>query len=275
MSADREADQDMTHRDIALLLADAADGVEVGTAPTQAVVRGGRRRRARRWAVAAAAALAIVGTTGTVALAGLPGGGGGKAEPAVTRSSAPLPDVFQNKPHRTELASGTEDGKDWEVFVDVWDAPRDKAQAEAQLTAMAEYKGEWPASVRTAADLVGKRTYFVQRDYEGDTSVVIENSLPEGDANVSTDMDSGALGLSPQDKPQRLVIGRIAKTALEVTCDWKDGTSTVLHRVSGPEADGRLKQGIRSAEGSPDRWFVCLAPKGTAYKDARVTGLDQ
>lgn len=275
MSADREADQDMTHRDIALLLADAADGVEVDIAPTQAVVRGGRRRRARRWAVAAAAALAIVGTTGTVALAGLPGGGGGRAEPAVTRSSAPLPDVFQNKPHRTELASGTEDGKDWEVFVDVWDAPRDKAQAEAQLTAMGEYRGEWPGSVRTAADLVGKRTYFVQRSYDGDTSVVIENSLPARDASVSTDMGVTGQGLSPQAKPLRLVIGQVAKTALEVTCDWKDGTSAVLHRVSDPEADGSLKQGIRSVEGSPDRWFVCVAPKGTAFKNARVTGLDQ
>lgn len=273
MSADREADQDMTHRDIALLLADAADGVEVGIAPTQAVVRGGRRRRARRWAVAAAAALAIVGTTGTVALAGLPGGGG-RVEPSAPRPSA-TPDTLRYQPHRTELASGTEDGKDWEVYVDVWDAPRDKAQAEAQLTAMGEYKGEWPASVRTAADLVGKSTFFVQRGYEGDTSVVIENSVPEGDANVSTDMESGGLGLSPQAKSLRLVIGRIAKTALEVTCDWKDGTSTVLHRVSGPETDGTLKQGIRSAEGSPDRWFVCVAPKGTVYKDARVTGLDQ
>lgn len=275
MSADREPDQDMTHRDIALLLADVADGVDVGIAPTQAVIRGGRRRRARRWAVAAAAALAIVGTTGTVALAGLPGGDGGRAEPAATRSSAPSPDAFHAEPRRTELASGTEDGKDWQVFVDMWDAPRDKAQAEAQLTAMGEYKGEWPASVRTAADLVGKRTYFVQRSYQGDTSVVIENSLPERDVNVSTDMESAGLGLSPQAKPLRLVVGRIARTALEVTCDWKDGTSTVLHRVSGREADGSLKQGIRSAEGSPDRWFVCVAPKGTAYANARVTGLDQ
>ncbi|MEV0476818.1 hypothetical protein AB0I50_44310 [Streptomyces prunicolor] len=58
MSADRETNQTMTDRDIALLLADAADEVEIGIAPYQAVIRGGRRRRARRWALATATALA-------------------------------------------------------------------------------------------------------------------------------------------------------------------------------------------------------------------------
>ncbi|MER5828915.1 hypothetical protein ABT086_43740, partial [Streptomyces mirabilis] len=70
MSADRETNHDMTHRDIAFLLADAADEAEIGIAPYQAVVRGGRRRKARRWALAAAAALVIAGSTGTLALAG-------------------------------------------------------------------------------------------------------------------------------------------------------------------------------------------------------------
>ncbi|MFB7508308.1 hypothetical protein ACFC0P_33555, partial [Streptomyces broussonetiae] len=59
MSADRDnhGTAEMTQTDIALLLADAADEVEIGIAPVQAVIRGGRRRRARRWAVAAATAL--------------------------------------------------------------------------------------------------------------------------------------------------------------------------------------------------------------------------
>ena len=69
MSGDRETNHDMTydeaHADIALLLADAADEVEVGAAPYQAVVRGGRRRKTRRWAVAAVAAAVIAGSTGT------------------------------------------------------------------------------------------------------------------------------------------------------------------------------------------------------------------
>src|SRR5881409_292052 len=109
MSADRETNHDMTNTDIALLLAEAADGVEIGIAPTQAVIRGGRRRRARRWAVAAGAALAIVGTTGTVALAGLPGGDGHRVAPVATQPPTTLPDAFQAEPHRTMLASGTED----------------------------------------------------------------------------------------------------------------------------------------------------------------------
>ena len=41
MSADRETNQTMTDRDIALLLADAADEVEIGTKP------GGRGSRLR------------------------------------------------------------------------------------------------------------------------------------------------------------------------------------------------------------------------------------
>jgi hypothetical protein len=140
---------------------------------------------------------------------------------------------------------------------------------------MGEYKGEWPGSVRTAADLVGRTTYFVHRDYEGDDSVVIENSVPEGSATVSARIGLTAMGLTPAAKPLRLVIGQVGKTAEEVTCLWKDGTSTVLHRVSGPADNGDFKQGIRTVEGSPDRWFACLAPKGTAYQDARVTGLAQ
>ncbi|MEY2247638.1 hypothetical protein AB8A21_32650, partial [Streptomyces sp. BF23-18] len=56
MSANGETDHDMaTDADIAVLLARAADEVEIGAAPCQAVVRGGRRRRARRWATVAAA----------------------------------------------------------------------------------------------------------------------------------------------------------------------------------------------------------------------------
>ncbi|MGW0580704.1 hypothetical protein ACWD25_33225, partial [Streptomyces sp. NPDC002920] len=68
MSADREnheeKNHEMTHHDIALLLADAADEVEIGIAPTQALIRGGRRRKARRWAVGAGVALVVAGSTG-------------------------------------------------------------------------------------------------------------------------------------------------------------------------------------------------------------------
>jgi hypothetical protein len=273
MSADRETNHDMTNSDIALLLAEAADRVEIGIAPTQAVIRGGRRRRARRWAVATAAALAIVGTTGTVALAGLPGGGDGHREaPVATRPPTSVAPRF-DEPHQTRLASGTEDGKEWEVFVDVWDAPRNAKEAQAQLTAMTDYH-EFPGDIRQASDLIGKSAFFVRRGY-GDaiSSVVMWNTLPKGDRLAGTDLMSGAMGLKPGSEPSRLVIGRVAKTAQQVTCTWKDGTSTTLHRVASSNfySDNVVPQGIRSAEGSSDGWFVCLAPKGTSYAKAEVT----
>lgn len=85
MSADRETTHDMaTDADISFLLAEAADEVEIGAAPYQAVLRGGRRRRARRWAMAAAAALVVAGSTGTLALAGVRAGttvAGGSSRP--------------------------------------------------------------------------------------------------------------------------------------------------------------------------------------------------
>ncbi|MFE1883115.1 hypothetical protein ACFW7O_26195, partial [Streptomyces diastatochromogenes] len=80
MSADQNRNHDMSQTDIALLLADAADEVEIGIAPVQAVIRGGRRRRARRWAVATVTALVVAGATGALAVTGLPGGNGGHGD---------------------------------------------------------------------------------------------------------------------------------------------------------------------------------------------------
>lgn len=277
MSADRETNHDMTNTDIALLLAEAADGVEIGIAPTQAVIRGGRRRRARRWAVATAAALAIVGTTGTVALAGLPGGGDGHREaPVATRPPTTVAPKF-DEPQYTKLASGTEDGKEWEVSVDVWDAPRNATEAQTQLTAMTEY-GEFPGDVRKASDLIGKSAYFVQRSYGDKRSVVMYNTLAKGSSQKDTDLEAGSTRLEPASGgPVRLVIGRVAKTAQEVTCTWKDGTSTRLQRITSANfySDNVFPQGIRSADGSPDNWFVCLAPKSTGFKSVFVTKLTQ
>ncbi|CAM5602706.1 hypothetical protein SGLAM104S_07066 [Streptomyces glaucescens] len=72
MGANRETEHDMSHTDIAFLLAEAADEVEIGIAPYQSVLRGGRRRRARRWAVArhGAADQRLVGDPGGRGAAG-------------------------------------------------------------------------------------------------------------------------------------------------------------------------------------------------------------
>ncbi|MFD9003516.1 hypothetical protein ACFV0T_21480 [Streptomyces sp. NPDC059582] len=280
MSADRETNHDMAHDDIALLLAEAADGVEIGIAPTDAVVRGGRRRRARRWAVATATALVIVGTTGTLAPAGMPGGSGDGADPAVTApSETGTAGVFA--PHRTLLAHGTEQGKPWKVFVDVWTAPRDESEAQAEVSAMAEY-AEMPVDVSVASDLVGRTSYFAYRGFGDktgrDASWIMHRTVDAQDAQTGTDLESGALALDPaSDGPQRLVVGHVARTARQVTCTWKDGTTTVLGRDStggGETPDDAVAAdefAIRPAEGSLDDWFVCLAPKGTSFKSAEVT----
>ena len=273
MSADRETNHEMTHHDIALLLADAADEVEIGIAPTQAVLRGGRRRRARRWAVATATAVVVAGSTGALALSGLPGGHASGATPAAPAPSASAsPNLFE--PSRTTLAVGTDQDKPWKVTIDVWPAPRDEEEAQAELSAMAQY-GAMPADVRKPADLVGKGAYFVRRGFgeEEGSKLTMDDVVTESSAMSGDDIQAGIVPLTADPNgPERLVIGSVAKTAQEVTCGWKDGTQTVVRRASEKDVINSDEFAIRRIDGLPFDWFVCLAPTGTAYKDAKVTG---
>ncbi|WP_328783162.1 hypothetical protein OHT68_33305 [Streptomyces canus] len=264
MSTDREMSHDMSDSDIALLLADAADEVEIGIAPYQAVLRGGRRRRARRWAVAAATALVLAGSSATLAVAGLPGRDGGQV---ATQPLVPA-DADPSRVLQTTLATGTDQGTKWRVLIDVWSAPRDEKQAEAQRAAMA-LRGETPPDAHDASDLIGKITYFVYRDYGGKSTKVMENTVPKTDRLTGTDLMSGSLPLEPGGtKDVRLVIGYVAKTAQRVNCTWTNETATVVEKAGS--ATGTGVPAIRSAEGSPYNWFVCVAPKGTEYKTAEV-----
>ncbi|MCL8010297.1 hypothetical protein [Streptomyces sp. AS02] len=275
MSADRETNHgmtshDMSNRDIAFLLADAADEVEIGIAPYDAVLRGGRRRRARRWAVATATALALVGSAGTLAVAGLPGGDGSRGAQVATQVPAPpVQNVYP--PERTTLATGTVDGEDWWVTIDVWSAPRDAGQARAQWEAMAAY-GSRP--VDKASDLIGKSAYFVNRTYgDGETGGVSLGVFDENTPDSGKDLQSVAIPLDPKADggPKRLVIGQIAPTAQQVTCTWKNGTTTEVHKVPENEILATDIPAIRPASQSPVNWFVCVAPEGTEYKSAGVT----
>jgi hypothetical protein len=276
MSADRETNHDMTDRDIALLLADAADEVEIGIAPYQAVVRGGRRRRARRWAIATATALVIAGTSGTLALAGLRDGSGGEVTPAVTHQS-PTPPTAEERhvyaPQETVLAVGNDQGKDWTVSIDVWGAPQNYGEAARQLSAMATF-GVQPPESRKADDLIGKTSYFVRLDY-GDKrpKTLLEDTVAKQDVMSELDMVSGSvpLGATGPGAPDRLVVGRVAKTAQQVTCTWKNGTTTVAHRVPAGSDVNSDEAVIRPADGTPVNWFVCAAPAGTAFKGAGVS----
>lgn len=270
MSADRERNHDMSDSDIALLLADATDEVEIGIAPYEAVIRGGRRRRARRWAVAAATALVLAGSSATLAVAGLPGDGGGQVAPAATQPEPAPSHVFHDKPHRTTLATGTDGGRKWSVVINIWDAPRDNTQAEAQLKAMALY-GETPPDGGKASELIGNITYFVYRGYGSKTTKVMENTVPRSDAMTGTDLISGSLPLEPDAKADvRLVVGYVARTTHRVNCTWTNETATVVERAAA--GTGTDVPAIRSPEGSPYDWFVCLAPKGAEYRTAEVIG---
>ncbi|TXS45052.1 hypothetical protein EAO75_19260 [Streptomyces sp. uw30] len=277
MSADRETNHgmtshDMTHTDIAVLLADAADEVEIGIAPYDAVLRGGRRRKARRWAVATATAVVLVGSAGTLAVAGMPGGHGDRGSSVATSApTAPAPDV--RTPSRTLLAAGTDQGKDWRVSIDVWEAPRNEREARAERGAMAEF-GHIPSDLRDSSDLIGKSSYFVRRSFgdTGNEQVLIEDAFTAEDTMSGKDIEAAAVPLEPgADGPERLVVGQVAVTARSVTCTWKDGSTTEVPVVSEAHDVNSDDFVIRPADGSPVNWFVCLAPQGTAFQSVAVT----
>lgn len=268
MNADRETNHDMTNGDIAFLLAGAADEVEIGIAPYEAVIRGGRRRKARRWAVAAATALVLAGSSATLAVAGLPGGDGTVA-PAATQSATSAPDLFT--PARTTLATGTENGKEWRVFIDVWAAPRNEVQAAGQFEAMGEY-GDVPGDVTKAAQLIGKSSYVVYFSDGDKRRKTFEDVFTKDDTMSGTDLQSASIPFGADtDGPERLVIGMVGKKAGQVTCTWEDDTTTEVDRPHDNTEIDTDVPAIRSAEGSPVDWFVCLSPEGTAAKSAAVT----
>ncbi|MCF1593894.1 hypothetical protein [Streptomyces muensis] len=288
MSANRETNHgmtshDRTNSDIAGLLADAADEVEIGIAPYDAVLRGGRRRKARRWAVATATALALAGSAGTLAVAGMPGGDGTRGTSVATSppTAPPAPDV--STPSRTLLASGTDHGKKWRVLIDVWRAPRDKREASVELAAMRNF-GQTPVDVRDASGLVGKASYFVLREYgdSGKEQVVIEDTFTSEDNLSGRDVEAAAMPVAPGAQgPNRLVVGQVASTAQQVTCTWKDGSTTEVPTVweamgAGRDSSGQVRLGsdnplIRGVSGLPVSWFVCVAPEGTEFKSVAVT----
>ncbi|WP_031476401.1 hypothetical protein [Streptomyces bicolor] len=275
MSADRETNHgmsshDISNTDIALLLADAADGAEIGIAPYQAVIRGGRRRRARRWVVATATALVLVGSAGTLALAGLPGGDGSRGSHVATQPpSAQDEHVFV--PQRSTIATGNDHGKEWSVTIDVWGAPRNAAEAQVQWEAMATY-GNRP--VDKPSELIGKKAFFVARAYGAGAEpqiTMLDVFTKEDGSMTGTDIEAAALPLDPDaEAPNRLVIGQVGKTARTVTCTWQNGTMTDVRKVPAGYDINTDDEAIRPVDGSPVNWFVCLAPDDTVFKAVHV-----
>ncbi len=272
MGAERE-NHDMTQTDIALLLADAADEVEIGTAPVQAVIRGGRRRRARRWAVVTATAVVLTGSTGaTLAVTGLPGGGHGDRHGNMTTEPTSPEDRHVYEPQQTELSRGLYKGTSWYVDLQVWGAPRNRTEADRQYVAMQELN-LMPA-VDKPTDLIGKTSYFVTRKF-GDQPPrqVMFDARRKLERLTGRDMQSASNPLDDTSATwDHLVVGKVAETAREVTCTWKDGTTAKAR--SGPVVyeHNLPRPAIVPAAGYPGaKWFVCVAPEGTAFKDAEVT----
>ncbi|WP_405917269.1 hypothetical protein [Streptomyces sp. NBC_00728] len=274
MNANRETNNGMaTDTDIAFLLAEAADEVEIGIAPYQAVLRGGRRRKARRWAIAAAAALVVAGSTGTLALAGGTHDGGGRVAPAATQSASPEQrHVF--RPQVTTVARGTELGKEWGAQVLVWGAPLNAAEARLQRTRMSAY-GVSPTGIRVSSGLVGKGWVFVRLIVgDGAWNTVLDGAVEKGDRFSGNDLESASMpfwsgGPGQASASQRLVIGQVAPTAREVTCTWDDGTTIKATKAApGTGLGAHFENLIRPVDGSQSNWFVCVAPDGKHYKSA-------
>ncbi|MET7984134.1 hypothetical protein [Streptomyces sp. NPDC005281] len=278
MNTNRETNHDMaTDADIAFLLAEAADEVEIGIAPYQAVLRGGRRRRARRWAMAVAAALVIAGSTGTLALAGGTGGDGRRVAPAVTGPSTPE-ERHVLRPQVTTVARGTDHGKEWGAQVLVWGSPKNDTEARRQWTRMQAY-GFSPTGIRGASELVGKGWVFVRLIDGYMMTTVLNGAVEHGDTLSGNDIEAASMPLD-SDRPggaassQRLIIGKVAPTAEEVTCTWDDGTTIKAGKAAPGTGLGESYEDlIRPVDGSQPNWFVCVAPTGKHYGSgtAKVT----
>lgn len=268
MSADRE-ELGTTERDIGLLLADTAQGFDLGPAPVQAVVRAGRARRARRRAALGVAAAAVVCTVaGTLVATGLPGGPR-SAEPA-RQSSVGSYEV--DEPQIVEVGFGVHDGKGWAVKLQVWSPPRDRAEAARQSKAMDEW-GIVPSTTGGLNDLIGRTSYFVIRAYaQNPAQLVTFGTAATLPGEKGKDIQVFAQPLNGTKGPLQLAVGKVAKTVKQVACHWKDGSTTLADLAPVNSALRDDNAVIRPVAAYPTaNWFVCVAPGSTEYRSAEVT----
>ncbi len=250
MIADRETNHDMTHRDIAFLLADAADEAEIGGLPGGGPWWPPPQGPPLR-ALAAAAALVIAGSTGTLALAGVTGGDAQEVAPAATRP--PVGDerhVYE--PQRSDLGRGTEHGKKWKVVIDVWGAPRNKAEAQGQRDAMTgSGLGKPWVNVRDASELIEQELVcFVRLTLDGKTSIKllgVREGRHHGGHGPHVRRDAAGHQWDGDEQDRPAARGRSGvTTAQEVTCTWDDGSTTEASRPSpGTGIVGDFEDAIR------------------------------
>ncbi|MFD6436034.1 hypothetical protein [Streptomyces venezuelae] len=229
-----DADMD-AHSDIAHRLADVADGVEIGAAPYQAVLRGGRRRKTRRWALGALAAATIVASTGSLALAVVDGGdrtqsasqhGTAQARHVYTPSFTPLTEVRDG--------SGTPVAR---VELQVWGAPRDDAEARGQKKAMTE-AGVWDERTTDPVPDFDRPWYAIVVRADGKdkvTSFGLQDKKPGGDDGLSF------ASVEFEVQGRKLTVGHVGPKTSRVAYVYEDGTSE-------PE--------LQKAAGSAYLWFT-------------------
>lgn len=228
-------DHDMRQRGIAVLLREAADQVEPGMAPYQAVVRGGRRRKARRWAAGAVATLALTGVAATLGANVLMTG---QAAPSVAAQTEPSPqERHVYTPWVTPLADlpGGKTGAGARMSVEVWGAPRTAGEIREQQARMIR-QGVWQDR-RTDPVRVGDVWFSV-----------VTTGLKDGRRAIVIDglEQAAGSGYVSYGLPKDLVSGR-----------W------IVGQVSPDVRRILYSQGARTAEakliqvaGLRDRWFV-------------------
>lgn len=277
MSADRETNHDMTNTDITLLLADAADEVEIGIAPYQAVIRGGRMTQGAALGGGrcdGAGADRFGGDAGHRGDAGRrPGPGLGGGDSAADTDADSIGDRDSERGRAPGDPAGGRHGPGQGVagrHRRLVEAARDKTEAQLQLSAMNE---RYPTGMRQAAELIGKSTYILYRSVgDGDPILSMEAQFTQDDTMSVAGIQSGALPLTNgPDTSQRLVVGQVAPIVQRVTCTWTNGTTTEVHRVPKGYDVNSDDQVIRPVDGMPVNWFVCLAPEGTEYQEVKVT----
>lgn len=216
------------HSDITHRLADVADGVEIGAAPYQAVLRGGRRRKARRWALGALAAATIVGSTGSLALAVVDGRD--HAQAASQHGTARDRHVYA--PRLTPLTevrdgSGTRVAR---VELRVWGAPRDEAEARGQRKAMIG-AGVWDERTTDPVPNFDRPWYAIVVSADGKervTSFGLQDKDPGGDDGLSFASVEFEL------KGRKVTVGHVGPKTHRVVYEYENGTSEPeLHQAAG------------------------------------------
>ncbi|MGH4027944.1 hypothetical protein ACQB60_03280 [Actinomycetota bacterium Odt1-20B] len=228
-------EQDMAHHDIALRLAEAADEVEVGIPPYAAVMRGGRRRRARRWAVGAATALALAASTGTIALAVVDG----REQSQVASRYGTAEERHVYIPQFTSLTDLYDENVEevGKAELQVWGAPRTDAEAKEQKKRMIQ-AGVWKAREADPTAAEGRSWHVVMVTVDGKrnpTSFGFQEKQTKGDDGLGYEAARVAVG------GRHLTVGHVGPKVKDVSFEYDGGTA---------------EPPLLKAKGATDKWFV-------------------